>query len=70
MSVRVDIEDYNNIKDALEKICECGHILGYHGFTDNYDYSTGGHYLWVSQCVICGTQEGGCLEFEEKAPSE
>lgn len=63
MSTEVPIEDYDydGIEKMMNRICECGHKLYQHGFTDNYDYSTQGHYFRVSQCVMCN-----CRQFKEK----
>ena len=56
----VPIEDYDNIEATMNKMCKCGHKLSYHGFTDNYDQYSHGHYFHVSQCVFCD-----CQKFEE-----
>lgn len=68
MSVKVYYDSYKDLESVLAKSCaQCGHALSYHGFTEHLEYSTGRHYLLVSQCVFCG--EGRCKEFKESPNS-
>lgn len=55
--VYYDYDDPEDLKNKLNYLCDCGHKLGEHGFTENFNYASGKHYLRVSQCVRCECEE-------------
>lgn len=56
--------ELDKLRETLNKMCECGHTLYQHGFTEHVEVYTGRHFFVVSICIY-----GDCDGFKEKDPS-
>lgn len=59
--------DNEDVQEALNLRCKCGHKLSGHGFVPTIDYPVPGQTtIYVSQCVFCPIVDGEftCRRFQ------